>query len=325
MFTIGNTQFEDKAVFLAPLEDITDRPFRLICKELGADMVYTEFISSEGLIRDAEKSKRKLLFEEAERPIGIQIFGHQKESMVRAAIEAESVQPDLIDINWGCPVRKVVSKGAGSGILQDVPRMLDITRAVVNAVKVPVTVKTRLGWDENSLIIDQIAEALQDCGIAALTIHGRTRSQLYGGNADWSLIRKVKENTRIQIPIIGNGDITDCTKAEQAFKDYGVDAIMVGRAAIGYPWIFQEIKHYLKTAQIPAPPSSEERYQTLIRHFKAEVLMRGDIFASLEMRKFFTPYYKGLPNFKPFKMRLMQATSFQEAENILQEIRQHYQ
>lgn len=325
MFTIGNTNFARHSVFLAPLEDITDRPFRSICKELGADLVYTEFISSEGLIREAAKSKRKLIFKDDERPLGIQIFGHIEESMVQAAKEAEKARPELIDINWGCPVKKVVSKGAGSGILQDIPKMLSITKAVVNAVKIPVTVKTRLGWDENSLIIDQIAEALQDCGIKALTIHGRTRSQLYGGSANWELIGKVKNNQRIKIPVIGNGDITDYNSAQKAFNDYGVDAIMIGRAAIGYPWIFREIKEYFQSGTIPQPPGIEERYQISLRHLTAEVELRGERFACLEMRKFYTSYFKGLHDFKPFKMRLMKTETFDETFTVLQEIKNHYE
>ena len=321
---IGNIIFDHYPLLLAPLEDITDLPFRLICKRLGADLMYTEFISSEGLIRDAHKSVVKLELEEKERPIGIQIFGHDTESMIRATRIAADAGPDLIDINFGCPVRKVISKGAGAAMLRDIPKMLEITRAVVKATKLPVTVKTRLGWDEQSKNIVEVAEQLQDTGIAALSIHGRTRAQLYGGKADWTLIGEVKNNPRIHIPIIGNGDVKDAVSAK-AFKDtYGVDALMIGRAAIGYPWIFREIHEYLKNGNLPQPPAIEERVSICKEHLLHSVTYKGERRGMFEMRKHYTNYFKGLPNFKPFKLKLMETEEVERVMEVLSEVKERY-
>lgn len=321
---IGNIQFNEPAVILAPLEDITDLPFRIICKNYGADLVYTEFISSEGLIRDAWKSTVKLDVVEQERPVGIQIFGHDIESMKLAAKLAAEANPDLIDINFGCPVKKVVNKGGGSGILKDIPHMIAITKAVVEAVNIPVTVKTRLGWDEQSKPIAEVAEQLQDVGIQALTIHGRTRAQMYRGTADWTLIGEVKNNQRMHIPIIGNGDITNGAIAKDMLNRYGVDGIMIGRAAIGYPWIFKEIKHFLSTAQELPSPSIEERLTVCIEHLQQEVLRKGEKKGVIEMRKTYSHYFKGITHFKPFRIRLVTVTELAEVLEILEEVRKEY-
>ncbi len=320
MLITGIKEIPGTAVLLAPLEDITDISFRKICKQYGADMMYTEFISAEGLVREADKSTRKLVFEESERPIGVQIVGHDAAAMAGAAIEATKVQPDLIDINWGCPVRKVVSKGAGSGILNDIPKMVAITSAVVKATNLPVTVKTRLGWDEQSKNIVDIAERLQDIGIAAITIHGRTRAQLYTGQADWTLIGAVKNNPRMHIPVIGNGDITSAEKAHEMVDRYGVDGIMIGRAAIGNPWIFNEIKTYFGTGEHLPPPGITERVEVCRRHFIHSIEIKGERRAVLEMRKFYSNYFKGISNFKPFKMQLMMLTDTSEILNTLNSI-----
>jgi len=317
---IGKIRFEKPPVILAPLEDITDLPFRLLCKEQGADMVYTEFISSEGLIRDAVKSTVKMDLEEAERPVGIQIFGHDTDSMRQAAQMAATANPDLIDINFGCPVKKVVNKGAGSGILRDIPKMIEITKAVVEAVDVPVTVKTRLGWDENSKPIVEVAEQLQDVGIQALTIHGRTRSQLYRGTADWTLIGEVKKNPRMKIPIIGNGDITSGAIAKEMLERYGVDGIMIGRAAIGYPWIFSEVKHFLETGETLPPPTIEERVRVCKTHLEEEIKRKGERKGVVEMRKTYGHYFKGVSHFKPFRIELVNATTAEEIYNIFERI-----
>jgi tRNA-dihydrouridine synthase B len=321
---IGNIAFDTYPLILAPLEDITDLPFRLLCKRLGADLMYTEFISSEGLIRDARKSMIKLELEEAERPIGIQIFGHDTNSMIRATEIAAQARPDLIDINFGCPVRKVTGKGAGAALLRDVPKMIEITEAVVNATSLPVTVKTRLGWDDSSKIIVDVAEQLQDTGIAALSIHGRTRAQLYGGKADWTLIGEVKNNPRMTIPIIGNGDIIDPESAKEMKDKYGVDGIMIGRAAIGYPWIFREIKEYLNTGNIPPAPDIHERVEICKEHLRHSVTYKGERRGMFEMRKHYSNYFKGFQNFKPLKMKLMQTEEAEEVLLILDEIREHY-
>jgi len=321
---IGDIIFEEYPLLLAPLEDITDLPFRLICKKQGADLMYTEFISSEGLIRDAHKSVVKLELVEEERPMGIQIFGHDTDSMIRATKIAEQANPDLIDINFGCPVRKVTNKGAGAAMLKDVPKMLEITRAVVNATKVPVTVKTRLGWDESSKNIVDVSEQLQDTGIAALTIHGRTRAQLYSGKADWTLIGAVKNNPRINIPIIGNGDITGPEVALEMKNRYGVDGIMIGRAAIGYPWIFREVKQYLRNGRIPDGPDVQERLEVARQHLLHSVEYKGDRRGMFEMRKHYGNYFKGFPNFKPFKMKLMGTEDVDGVLEILEEIKEFY-
>lgn len=321
---IGNITFDHYPLALAPLEDITDLPFRLICKRLGADLMYTEFISSEGLIRDAHKSVVKLELEESERPIGIQIFGHDTDSMIMATEIAEQAGPDLIDINFGCPVRKVTARGAGAAMLRDIPKMLEITRAVVNATKLPVTVKTRLGWDESSKNIVEVAEQLQDTGIAALSIHARTKTQLYGGKADWTLIGEVKNNPRMHIPIIGNGDVKDPESAKE-FKDrYGVDALMIGRAAIGNPWIFREVHAYLKTGNIPPPPEIGERVAVCREHLLHSIKCKGDRRGLFETRKHYSNYFRGLPSFKPFKLKLMEAEDVEAVMEALEEIKDFY-
>jgi len=321
---IGNIVIDHYPLLLAPLEDITDLPFRLLCKRLGADIMYTEFISSEGLIRDAHKSVVKLELEEVERPIGIQIFGHDTNSMIRATEIAEEAKPDLIDINFGCPVRKVTNKGAGAAMLQDIPKMIEITKAVVKSTSLPVTVKTRLGWDEQSKIIVDVAEQLQDTGIAALSIHGRTRSQLYGGKADWTLIGEVKNNPRMKIPIFGNGDITDPHIALEMKNNYGVDGLMIGRAAIGYPWIFREIKEFLEVGSIPPPPDVNERIEICKEHLIHSVTFKGDRRGMFEMRKHYSNYFKGFANFKPYKMKLMQTEDAEEVKVVLEEIGEYY-
>ncbi len=294
---IGKTHLGKFPVLLAPLEDITDSAFRTICRSHGADLVYTEFVSSEALVRSAEKSSRKMVFDESERPLGIQIFGNNVEAMKTAALLAEEQNPELIDINFGCPVRKVAMKGAGAGMLNDIPLMLAITREVVNAVKLPVTLKTRLGWDENSKIIVDLAERLQDEGIKAITIHGRTRAQMYSGEADWTLIGKVKNNPRMQIPVIGNGDITSAPKAAEMFNRHGVDAIMVGRAAIGNPWIFKAIKTFIENGELIDSPGLPERIAVSLAHLNLAVQKKGDHKGIIEMRKHYAGYFKGLPDF----------------------------
>jgi nifR3 family TIM-barrel protein len=287
------------------MEDITDMPFRSLCKEFGADLLITEFISSEALIREAGKSTIKMKFGEDERPVGIQIFGDSVESMRKAAIIAESFQPDFIDLNFGCPVKKVVVKGGGAALLNDLPKMTAMTDAVVRAVKIPVTAKTRLGWDDSSRNIMEIAEQLQDAGIKAISIHGRTRAQLYGGQADWTLIGKVKENPRISIPVFGNGDITSAVIAKEMKDRYGVDGLMIGRAAVGNPWIFRECKAYLTTGELIPPPSLEERLKVLRIHLHRSLEYKGEMRTVLEMRKFYTGYFRGVPDFKKHRMRLM--------------------
>ncbi len=322
---IGNIQFKDYPLMLAPLEDITDLPFRLICKQQGADLMYTEFISSEGLIRDAQKSVIKLELVDEERPMGIQIFGHDINSMIRATEIAAQAKPDLIDINFGCPVRKVTGKGAGAAMLRDVPKMIEITRAVVNATTLPVTVKTRLGWDEQSKIIVDVAEQLQDTGIAALTIHGRTRAQLYRGTADWTLIGEVKNNARMNIPIIGNGDITGPEVALEMKNRYGVDGLMIGRAAVGYPWIFSEIRQYFKDGSLPSMPDVTQRVEVCKQHLLHSVEYKGDRRGMFEMRKHYSNYFKGFKYFKPFKVKLMGTEEVEGVLEVLEEISNYYQ
>lgn len=319
-FVFGQYSFPDRPIILAPMEDITDPPFRWLCKEKGADWVYTEFISADGLVRDALKSIKKLDISPDERPVSIQLFGANIEAMVEAAKATELASPDFIDINFGCPVRKVASKGAGSGIMNDVPKMVEMTRRIVNAVNIPVTVKTRLGYDQQNKNIVDIAERLQDCGIAALAIHGRTRCQLYRGTADWTLIGQVKNNPRMHIPIIGNGDIVDGPGAKKAFDSYGVDGIMIGRASIGNPWIFNEIKHYLKYETLPDQPSLLERLTICRRHLDMSVTWKGEKTALFEMRRNYGNYFKGIPNFKPYRMRLVTAPSLEEVTKVLQEV-----
>ncbi len=324
MVTIGNINLGEFPLLLAPMEDVTDPPFRYVCKIFGVDMMYTEFISSEGLIRDAGKSVKKLDFDEAERPIGIQIFGHDIDSMVKAAQYAERTHPDLIDINYGCPVKKVVSKGAGSGILNDIPKMVAMTKAVVEAVNLPVTVKTRLGYDEEHREIVEIAERLQDVGIRAISIHGRTRTTRSSVPADWSLIGEVKNNSRMHIPVFGNGDVNDPVSAKN-FKDrYGVDGLMVGRAAYGNPWIFRDIKHYFETGELFPAPDISERVRISLIHLERSVEWKGERRGVLEIRKHWSAYFKGMPNFKPFRIRLMQTESVDEVKQIIKEVEAFY-
>lgn len=304
-------------LYLAPMEEVTDPSFRHLCKDFGADVLISEFISSDALSREVEKSIRKMHFDEDERPFGIQIFGHDEDSLIAAARLAESANPDFIDINWGCPVKKVVSKGAGSAILKDIPKMIRLTKAVVDAVSLPVTVKTRLGWEEAEKPIVEAAEMLQDVGIKALTIHGRTRSQMYSGTADWTLIGEVKNNPRMSIPIIGNGDIDSPEKAVEYKKRFGVDAIMIGRAAIGNPWIFRQIKDYLQGRE-PSCPDYEERVSVCLKHLQMAKEWKGERTAILEMRKHYANYFKGIPHFKERKIKLMSALSIEECAEILQ-------
>jgi len=325
MVKIGNIQLPDFPLLLAPMEDVSDPPFRYVCKQNGADLMYSEFISSEGLIRDAIKSRQKLDFFEYERPFGIQIFGGDEEAMAMSARIVDAVQPDLVDINFGCPVKKVVCKGAGAAVLKDVPGMTRLTEAVVKGTRLPVTVKTRLGWDDASKNIEEVAERLQDVGIKALSIHGRTRAQLYKGSADWTLIAKVKDNPRIHIPIFGNGDIDSPEKAKEYKDRYGVDGIMIGRAAIGYPWIFNEIKHYVQTGTHLAPPSIEQRIGAIRDHLLRSVEWKGPIVGILEMRRHYTNYLKGFPHIKEFRNQLVEKKSVAEIEEILQQVQQRYQ
>ncbi|MCC8087799.1 MAG: tRNA dihydrouridine synthase DusB [Rikenellaceae bacterium] len=312
MVEIGEIQLPDKPVFLAPMEDVTDPSFRYICKMYGADVVYSEFISADGLIRDAAKSMAKLDIFPYERPVGIQLYGHEIEPMVEAAVRTETVNPDIIDINFGCPVKKIANRGAGSGMMKNVPKMVEMTRRIVEAVNVPVTVKTRLGWDEDSKNIMEIAERLQDVGIEALTIHGRTRAQLYKGEADWTLIGEVKNNPRITIPIIGNGDIDSAVKAAEMFDRYGVDGIMIGHATYGRPWIFKEIKHYLATGEQLPSPTVRERVELAKLHLRKSLEFKGEKVGVLEMRRHFSSYFKGLPDFKDTRIKLVTQNDPQE-------------
>ncbi len=306
------------------MEDVSDPPFRFVCKQNGADMMYTEFISSEGLIRDAAKSVHKLDIFEYERPIGIQLFGGDIDHMREAALIAENAQPDLVDINYGCPVKAVACRGAGAALLQDIPKMVKMTEEIVKAVKLPVTVKTRLGWDENTLNIVDVAERLQDIGIAALSIHGRTRKQLYKGPADWTLIGKVKNNLRMHIPIFGNGDADSPEKVMEMRNNYGVDGVMIGRASIGYPWIFNEIKHFLKTGEYLAAPSIEQRVATCRMHLEKSIEWKGEKVGIFEMRRHYSNYFKGFDHFKDFRMSLVTSASVEEINSILSDVENHY-
>ena len=325
MVLIDSIQLPDFPLLLAPMEDVSDPPFRAVCKDNGADLMYTEFISSEGLIRDAIKSRQKLDIFDYERPVGIQIFGGDEDSLALAAKIVDVTNPDLLDINYGCPVKKVACKGAGAGVLKDVHLMVRLTTAVVKATSLPVTVKTRLGWDEDTKNIEEVAERLQDCGIKALAIHGRTRSQMYKGEADWSLIAKVKNNPRIHIPIFGNGDIDSPQKAVEYKNRYGVDGVMIGRAAIGYPWVFREIKHYIKTGEILAPPTLEERIAVSKKHLRRSIEWKGLVVGINEMRRHYANYLKGLPNIKEFRSRLVTVKTVEEVEAILDDIQVYYQ
>ena len=313
-------------VLLAPMEDVTDLAFRLMCKKFGADLVYTEFVSSDALIRQVNKSMQKLTICNEERPVAIQIYGRDVDSMTEAARIVEEVKPDIIDLNFGCPVKRVAGKGAGAGMLQNVPLMLDIVRSVVNAVKTPVTVKTRLGWDENSKIIVDLAEQLQDCGVKALTIHGRTRAQMYTGEADWTLIGEVKNNPRMHIPIIGNGDITTPERAKECFDRYGVDAVMIGRASFGRPWIFREVKHYLETGT-PLPPLTFDERMDILRDEVNQSVARLDEYRGiLHIRRHLaaTPLFKGLPDFKQLRIAMLRADTVEELFDIFEQIKKRY-
>jgi nifR3 family TIM-barrel protein len=325
MIKIGNTELGEFPLLLAPMEDVSDPPFRAVCKEQGCDMMYTEFISVEGLIRNANKSVQKLDIYEDERPIGVQIFGADIDSMSLAAERVEAANPELLDINFGCPVKKVVCKMAGAGILQDIPRMVKLTEKVVRSTSLPVTVKTRLGWDENTLNVVEVAERLQDVGIKALTIHGRTRKQMYKGEANWELIAEIKNNPRMHIPIFGNGDIDSPIKALNYRKKYGVDGIMIGRASIGYPWIFREVKHYFATGQLLGPPTLKERISVTKKHFNRSVEWKGERIGIAEMRRHYTNYFRDLPGVKEFRSRLVTANTSNEILDILDEILYHYQ
>lgn len=320
MAKIGNIDLGEFPLLLAPMEDVSDPPFRRLCKLHGADMLYSEFISSEGLIRDAIKSRQKLDIFDYERPVGIQIFGGDEEAMALSAKIVATVRPDLVDINFGCPVKKVVSKGAGAGVLKDIDLMVRLTKAVVRSTDLPVTVKTRLGWDESSINIEEVAERLQDVGISALTIHARTRSQMYKGHSDWSYIAKVKNNPRIHIPIFGNGDIDNPEKALEYRNKYGVDGIMIGRAAIGCPWIFREIKHYFATGELLSPPTIADRVAAARNHLIWSVEWKGERQGVLEMRRHYANYFKGLPNFKEHRQRLVTLDSAAEIVTALEEI-----
>jgi tRNA-dihydrouridine synthase B len=324
MVKIGNIELNDFPLLLAPMEDVSDPPFRAVCKRGGADLMYTEFISSEGLIRHAAKSKQKLDIFEYERPIGIQLFGGAIGSMVEAAQIATEANPDLIDINYGCPVKAVACKGAGAALLQDIPKMVKMTEEIVKATHLPVTVKTRLGWDDNTKNITEVAERLQDIGIQALTVHGRTRVQMYKGSADWTLIGEIKNNPRIRIPIFGNGDIDSPEKAIEYKNRYGVDGVMIGRAAIGYPWIFNEIKHFLQTGMHLSPPDLAERVEVTQKHLEFSIKWKGEKLGTLEMRRHYASYFRGFPDFKPYRTRLVEANTSHEVIDILNEVVSHY-
>ncbi len=324
MIKIGKINLGDFPLLLAPMEDVSDPPFRFVCKQYGADLMYTEFISSEGLIRHAAKSEMKLDIFEYEKPIGIQLFGGTIDSMREAALIAENAQPDLIDINYGCPVKAVACKGAGAALLQDIPKMVKMTEEIVKAVKLPVTVKTRLGWDENTLNVGEVAERLQDIGIQALAVHGRTRKQMYKGPADWTLIGEIKNNPRIHIPIFGNGDVDSPQKALEMKNRYGVDGVMIGRASIGSPWIFNEIKTFLQTGLISAPPTIEDRFNVCRMHLNKSIEWKGKVVGIFEMRRHYTNYFKGLDHFKEYRMQLVTLNTPEEIHSVLDEILERY-
>ena len=319
---IGDIEFGEKPVFLAPMEDVTDPAFRLLCKRFGADMVYTEFVSSDALIREVNRTMQKLAVCDEERPVAIQIYGKDTESMVGAARMAEAAGPDILDINFGCPVKKVAGKGGGAGMLQNIPKMLEITRAVVDAVKIPVTVKTRLGWNDESRIIVDLAEQLQDCGIQALTIHGRTRAQMYTGQADWTLIGKVRENPRMRIPIIGNGDITTPERAKECFERYGVDAIMIGRGSFGRPWIFREVKHYLETGEYWPDPGFAWKMDVLKQETLDSIARLDERRGIVHIRRHLaaSPLFKGLPDFRHTRIEMLRAETVDELFRIMDRI-----
>lgn len=317
MVKIRDIELGEFPLLLAPMEDVSDPPFRALCKQHGADLMFTEFISSEGLIRDAVKSVQKLDIFEYERPIGIQIFGSEIESMRQAAEIIEQAQPDIIDINYGCPVKKVACKGAGAGILQDIPKMVRMTEEIVKATKLPVTVKTRLGWDDETKYVVETAERLQDVGIEAISIHGRTRKQMYKGSADWSLIAEVKNNSRMHIPVFGNGDIDSPEKAMEYKQRYGVDGIMIGRASIGYPWIFNEIKHFMATGEHLEGPGIKERVEAAIQHLEMSIKWKGETLGIAEMKRHYTNYFKGINHFKEYRTKLVTSFDYQEIREML--------
>ena len=321
---IGDLDLGHQPLFLAPMEDITDPSFRYLCKKSGADVMYTEFISSDGLIRDGEKSVRKLDIFDYERPMGVQLYGHIVESMVEATHRAVEARPEIIDINYGCPVRKIAIRGAGAGMLSNIPLMMEMTRAIVEASPLPVTVKTRLGWDESSKIIVEIAEQLQDLGIKALTIHGRTRAQMYRGTADWTLIGEVKKNPRMKIPIIGNGDITTPVEAKEAFDRYGVDGIMIGRAAVGKPWLFGHTKHYLEKGELLPDPTVSEKVDMAKLQFEKSLEVKSEPVGIYEMRRHCSNYFKGLPHFKEMRLKLLTTLDVSEIMDLLEQVREKY-
>lgn len=322
---IGNIDLGEFPLLLAPMEDVSDPPFRYVCKQNGVDLMYTEFISSEGLIRDAAKSVQKLDIFEYERPIGIQIFGSNIESMREATEIATKVNPDLIDINYGCPVKQVACRGAGASLLQDLEKMTAMTKAVVESTHLPVTVKTRLGWDDNTKNVCEVAERLQDVGIKALTIHGRTRAQMYKGSADWTLIRQIKRNPRIHIPIFGNGDIDSVVKAADWRLEYEIDGIMIGRAAIGYPWIFREVKHFFKTGEFLPGPTIAERVDVCRTHLDKSIEWKGPKTGIFEMRRHYSNYFKGIPDFKEYRMKLVSLENINEIHDVLEDILQNFE
>lgn len=324
MIKIGNIELPEFPLLLAPMEDVSDPPFRRLCKLHGADLMYSEFISSEGLIRDAIKSRKKLDIFDYERPVGIQIFGGDEEAMALSAKIVETVKPDIVDINFGCPVKKVVSKGAGAGVLKDVDLMVRLTKAVVESTHLPVTVKTRLGWDFDHINIDEVAERLQETGIKALTIHARTRSQMYKGEADWDYISRIKNNPNIEIPIFGNGDINSPEKALEYRNRYACDGLMIGRAAIGYPWIFKEIKHFFKTGEILPEPSFEDRLEAVRQHAEWSVEWKGERVGLIEMRQHYSNYFKGIPHFKEFRKRFLEVVSMDQMLEVIAEARDFY-
>lgn len=324
MAKIGNIDVGDFPLLLAPMEDVSDPPFRMLCKEQGADVVYTEFVSSEGLIRDAAKSRIKLDIYENERPVGIQIFGADLDAMLESVEIVEKSNPDIIDINFGCPVKKVVSKGAGAGILKDFDKMVSLTEAMVKHTNLPVTVKTRLGWDHDSINIVEVAERLQDVGCQSIAIHGRTRAQMYKGKADWEAIAKVKNNPRMHIPVFGNGDVNSPERAMEMRDKYGLDGAMIGRACIGYPWFFREVKHYFKTGEKLAKPTMQERVDAARRHLKTSIAWKGEKLGVFETRRHYTTYFKGIPHFKPYRMKMVTSDHSEDVFAALDEVEQKF-
>jgi len=324
MIKIGNIELPEFPLLLAPMEDVSDPPYRRLCKMHGADLMYSEFISSEGLIRDAMKSRKKLDIFDYERPVGIQIFGGDEEAMAMSAKIVETVNPDLVDINFGCPVKKVVCKGAGAGVLKDVDMMVRLTKAVVNSTTLPVTVKTRLGWDSNSINIDEVAERLQETGIKALTIHARTRGQMYKGEANWEHISRIKQNPNIEIPIFGNGDIDSPEKALEYKQKYACDGIMIGRAAIGYPWIFNEIKHFFETGQHLAAPMISDRLLAVRQHAEWSAEWKGEKLGLIEMRQHYSNYFRGIPHFKDFRRKFLEVCRLEEMDSVIKETQEFY-